>query len=102
IFEQPKVVQDSIDQYLDLKNNSIHLPNFPFDLKEIDKITIIACGTSYYAGMVGKYLIESLAEVNVEVHIASEFRYFPSPFNGKNPVIFISQSGETADSLAAL
>lgn len=102
IFEQPRVVQDSIDTYLDLENGNIHLPNFSFDLKEIEKITIVACGTSYYAGMVGKYLIESLAGVSVEVDIASEYRYRNVPFYGKNLAIFISQSGETADSLAAL
>ena len=102
IFEQPKVIQDSIDQYTNLKTNSINLPNFPFDLNKIDKIFIVACGTSYYAGMVGKYLIESLCNVNVEVNIASEFRYHNTPFHGKNLAIFISQSGETADSIAAL
>lgn len=103
IFEQPRVIQDSISAYLDVENGKVNLPNFPFDLKQIEKITIVACGTSYYAGMVGKYLIESLARVNVEVDIASEFRYRNPPFNdGKNLVIFISQSGETADSIAAL
>ena len=102
IFEQPKVVEDSINSYLDLESKTIHLPNFPFDLHDIDKITIVACGTSYYAGMIGKYLIESLANITVDVDIASEFRYRTPPLYGKNLVIFISQSGETADSIAAL
>ena len=102
IFEQPKVVQDIIDNYVDLKNNKIHFPNFPFNLQDIDKITIIACGTSYYAGCVGKYLIESLARINIEVEIASEFRYRNVAFYGNNLNIFISQSGETADTIAAL
>jgi glucosamine--fructose-6-phosphate aminotransferase (isomerizing) len=102
IFEQPKVVQDIIDNYISDKSGKISLPNFPFDLKSIDKITILACGTSFYSAMVGKYLIESLAKVNVEVDIASEFRYRNAPFNGNNLNIFISQSGETADTVAAL
>lgn len=102
IFEQPRVVQDIIDNYVDVQSSKIHLPNFPFDLKTIDKITIVACGTSYYAAFIGKYLIESLAKVNVEVDIASEFRYRGGAFYGNNLNIFISQSGETADTIAAL
>jgi glucosamine--fructose-6-phosphate aminotransferase (isomerizing) len=102
IFEQPRVVQDIIDNYVDIKGSKILLPNFPFDLKSIDKITIVACGTSYYASLVGKYLIESLAKINVEVDIASEFRYRSGAFYGNNLNIFISQSGETADTIAAL
>lgn len=100
IFEQPRVIKDILDNYVSGEN--IILPNFPFDLKEIDKITIVACGTSYYAGMVGKYLIESLARINVEVDIASEFRYRGAAFAQNNLNIFISQSGETADTIAAL
>ncbi len=102
IFEQPRVAQDIIDNYVSKENGKIVLPNFPFDLKAIDKITIIACGTSYYAACVGKYLIESLAKINVEVDIASEFRYRGAAFYGNNLNIFISQSGETADTIAAL
>ncbi len=102
IFEQPRVVQDIIDNYVTSENGRVALPNFPFDLKTIDKITIVACGTSYYAASVGKYLIESLAKVNVEVDIASEFRYRGGAFYGNNLNIFISQSGETADTIAAL
>ncbi len=102
IFEQPRVVQDILDNYVAAESGSIALPNFPFDLKTIDKITIIACGTSYYAALVGKYLIESIAKVNVEVDIASEFRYRGAAFYGNNLNIFISQSGETADTIAAL
>lgn len=100
IFEQPRVIKDILDNYVSGEN--IILPNFPFDLKTIDKITIVACGTSYYAGMVGKYLIESLARINVEVDIASEFRYRGAAFAKNNLNIFISQSGETADTIAAL
>ncbi|MFT7098484.1 MAG: glucosamine--fructose-6-phosphate aminotransferase (isomerizing) [Rickettsiales bacterium] len=102
IFEQPRVIRDIADNYISAKNGKISLPNFPFDLAAIDKITIVACGTSYYSALVGKYLIESLAKVNVEVDIASEFRYRNAAFYGNNLNIFISQSGETADTIAAL
>ncbi|MFT5703715.1 MAG: glucosamine--fructose-6-phosphate aminotransferase (isomerizing) [Rickettsiales bacterium] len=102
IFEQPRVVQDIVDNYVAEKSGKIALPNFPFDLKSIDKINIVACGTSYYSAMVGKYLIESLAKINVEVDISSEFRYRGAAFYGNSLNIFISQSGETADTIAAL
>ncbi len=102
IFEQPRVIEETVQTYINLSDNSIHLSNFPFDLKKIEKITIIACGTSYYAGMSAKYLIEELAQISVEVDIASEFRYRKNVFHDNNMMIFISQSGETADSLAAL
>jgi glutamine---fructose-6-phosphate transaminase (isomerizing) len=102
IYEQPQVLQDTIQSYVDLQNSQIHLPNFPFDLKAINKITAVACGTSYYAAMQAKYLFEEIAGIEVEVDIASEFRYRKSPFRGDNLMIFISQSGETADTIAAL
>jgi glutamine---fructose-6-phosphate transaminase (isomerizing) len=102
IYEQPRVLEETIQAYVDLGSSSIHLPNFAFDLKSINKITIIACGTSYYSGMCAKYLIEEIAGVEVEVDIASEFRYRSHPFRDDNLMIFVSQSGETADTLAAL
>jgi glucosamine--fructose-6-phosphate aminotransferase (isomerizing) len=102
IFEQPRVMEETIQTYVDLNNHSIHLPNFAFDLNGINKVTIIACGTSYYAGLTAKYLIEEIAKVEVEVDIASEFRYRSHPFRDDNLMIFVSQSGETADTLAAL
>lgn len=102
IHEQPLVLEETIQTYLDLANNKINLPNFNFDLSKIDKITIIACGTSYFAGMIAKYLIEQIASVEVEVDIASEFRYRQTPFRENNLMIFVSQSGETADTLASL
>jgi glucosamine--fructose-6-phosphate aminotransferase (isomerizing) len=102
IHEQPRVIEDIIQTYVDLNSSSIHLPNFPFDLKKINKITIIACGTSFYAGMFAKYLLEEIAQIEVEVDIASEFRYRKHPFHQRNLMIFISQSGETADTIAAL
>jgi glucosamine--fructose-6-phosphate aminotransferase (isomerizing) len=102
IYEQPRVIEETIQSYVDLSSNSIHLPNFAFDLKKINKITIVACGTSYYSGMIAKYLFEEIANIEVEVDIASEFRYRSHPFRDDNLMIFISQSGETADTLAAL
>jgi len=102
IFEQPKVVQNTIKQYLDVANQQINLPNFPFDLTKFNKITIVACGTSYYAAQAAQYLIESLARISVSVDIASEFRYRDAVFQKDNLMIFISQSGETADTIAAL
>lgn len=102
IYEQPRVLEETIQAYVDLSNNSIHLPNFAFDLKKINKITIVACGTSYYSGMAAKYLIEEIAGIEVEVDIASEFRYRAHPFREDNLMVFVSQSGETADTLAAL
>jgi glucosamine--fructose-6-phosphate aminotransferase (isomerizing) len=102
IHEQPRVIEDTIQTYVDLNSSEVHLPNFPFDLKKINKITIVACGTSFYAGMFAKYLLEEIAKIEVEVDIASEFRYRKHPFCEDNLMIFISQSGETADTIAAL
>lgn len=102
IYEQPRVLEETLQAYVDSSSNSIHLPNFTFDLKKINKITIVACGTSYYAGLCAKYLIEKISGVEVEVDIASEFRYRTHPFRDDNLMLFISQSGETADTLAAL
>jgi glucosamine--fructose-6-phosphate aminotransferase (isomerizing) len=102
IYEQPRVLEETIQAYVNLNSAQIHLPNFVFDLKTIKKITIIACGTSYYSGLCAKYLFEEISGVEVEVDIASEFRYRAHPFRDDNLMIFISQSGETADTLAAL
>ncbi len=102
IHEQPQVLDLTIQNYVDLENQKIHLPNFPFDLSRINKITAIACGTSFYAACAAKYLIEEIAQVEVEVDIASEFRYRKHPFREDNLMVFISQSGETADTIAAL
>ena len=102
IFEQPKVLQETIETYVNLVDSSINLANYPFDIAKINKITLIACGTSYYAALCAKYIIEEIAKTEVEVDIASEFRYRSHPFRKDNLMIFVSQSGETADTLAAL
>lgn len=102
IYEQPMVLENTLQNYVDLQNNKIHLPNFLFDLSKIKKITAIACGTSYYSAMIAKYIIEDIAQISVEVEIASEFRYRKAVFDDSNLMIFISQSGETADTIAAM
>jgi len=102
IHEQPAVIGDTLSIYVNPLKRRIELPDLPFDLARVPKVTIIACGTSYYAGMVARYWIEGLARVPVEVDIASEFRYRHAVMPEGGLAIFISQSGETADTLAAL
>lgn len=102
IYEQPQVIGDTLNTMINQDMDTITLPNVSFDLKDMTRLTIVACGTSYYAGLVGKYWIESIARVPVDIDVASEFRY-RSPVMEKGGVsLFISQSGETADTLAAL
>ncbi|NIJ39804.1 glucosamine--fructose-6-phosphate aminotransferase (isomerizing) [Parvibaculum indicum] len=102
IFEQPEVIGHTLSEYLDLVNEKLHLPDLPVDLATVPRITIIACGTAFYAGLVAKYWFEKLARISVEVDIASEFRYREAALPEGGLAIFISQSGETADTLAAL
>lgn len=102
IYEQPAVLGDTINNVVSPIDRSIHLPELGLDLAALRRITIIACGTSYYAGLVAKYWLERYARVNVEVDVASEYRYRESPVDADGLAIFISQSGETADTLAAL
>ncbi|HTH16048.1 MAG TPA: glutamine--fructose-6-phosphate transaminase (isomerizing) [Magnetospirillum sp.] len=102
IFEQPQVLGDTLNTMLNPATHTITLPAIPFDLGAVEKVTIVACGTSFYAGMVTRYWIEKLARVPVEVEIASEFRYREPVLQNGGLAIFISQSGETADTLAAL
>lgn len=103
MFEEPKVIRDTINPRI--KDGSISLDNISItskDLDNIEKIYIVACGTAYHAGVVGKYIIEKLARIPVEVDVASEFRYRDPLITDKNLVIIISQSGETLDTLFAL
>lgn len=102
IYEQPQVIGDTLNTMLNPASRTITLPDLPFDLATIRRVTIVACGTSYYAGSVAKYWIEKLARVPVEVEIASEFRYRQPVLTAGDMAVFISQSGETADTLAAL
>jgi glucosamine--fructose-6-phosphate aminotransferase (isomerizing) len=102
IHEQPEVVGHVLGHYVDPAKKLLKLPEMPFDLAVIPRITIVACGTAYYAGVVAKYWFEQVARVPVEVDVASEFRYRESAMTPGGLALFISQSGETADTLAAL
>ena len=102
IFEQPTVVAQTLGSYLRQSDRSVALPQFDFDLSSVNRITIVACGTSYYAAMVAKYWFEQFARVPVDLDVASEFRYREPVLEEGGLSLFISQSGETADTLAAL
>ena len=102
IFEQPTVVAQTLQSYLRPLERKVALPQFDFDISAVDRITIVACGTSYYAAMVAKYWFESFARVPVDIDFASEFRYREPILQKGGLALFISQSGETADTLAAL
>jgi len=102
IFEQPIVVAQTLQSYLRPLEQKVALPDLDWDFAAIPRITIVACGTSFYAGMVAKYWIEQFARVPVELDIASEFRYRQPVLERGGMALFISQSGETADTLAAL
>jgi len=103
IHEQPEVVGHTLAHYLDMVTERVALPmELPFDFRALKRISIAACGTAYYAGMVARYWFEQFAHLQVDVDIASEFRYREVPLDPGAPSIFISQSGETADTLASL
>src|ERR1700704_3828974 len=103
IHEQPEVVGHTLARYVDMATDRVMLPvKLPFDFRDIQRISITACGTASYAGYIGKYWLERLARVPVELHVGSEFRYREPPLHKNDLAIFISQSGETADTLAAL
>jgi len=103
IHEQPEVVGHTLAHYLDMSGERVRLPQaLPFDFRKIERIAISACGTAYYAGLVAKYWFERFARLPVEIDVASEFRYREAPFGQNGLSIFISQSGETADTLATL
>jgi glucosamine--fructose-6-phosphate aminotransferase (isomerizing) len=103
IHEQPEVVGHTLARYIDMATERVALPiKLPFDFREIQRISIVACGTASYAGYVAKYWFERLGRLPVELDVASEFRYREAPLRKGDLAIFISQSGETADTLAAL
>ncbi|TAN61128.1 glutamine--fructose-6-phosphate transaminase (isomerizing) [bacterium] len=102
IFEQPRVVADTFRGSVIEEKGDVFLNNFNMRAADIDKIVIVACGTSWHAGLVGKFLFEELAKIPVEVDLASEFRYRDPLVDKKTLVLAISQSGETADTLAAV
>ena len=102
IFEQPTVVAQTLRSYIRQVDQSVALPQFDFDLSSINRVSIVACGTSYYAGMVAKYWFEQFARLPADIDFASEFRYREPVMEPGGLALFISQSGETADTLAAL
>ena len=103
IFEQPEVVGHTLANYIDMAAERVALPMpLPFDFAKLNRISIAACGTAYYAGMVAKYWFERFAHLPVEVDIASEYRYRSAPLGQGGLAIVVSQSGETADTLASL
>lgn len=102
IYEQPAVIGDTLQTILNPWNEVITLPDMPFDLTIIPRITIVACGTSFHAGLVARYWFETVAGIPTDIDIASEFRYRTIEMQQGGLSLFISQSGETADTLAAL
>ena len=102
IHEQPEVIGKSLANYIDRDNGTLDIPNLPYDLASISNVTLVACGSSYYAGLISRDWFEKFTNVKVDVEIASEFRYREPPMDSNGLTIFISQSGETADTLAAL
>ena len=103
IHEQPEVVGHTLARYVNMSTEQVALPvRLPFDFRDIQRISIVACGTASYAGYVAKYWFERLSRLPVELDVASEFRYREAPLRKGDLAIFISQSGETADTLAAL
>ena len=102
IHEQPEVVSETLTHYLDLAAGSVQLPDLGVNLASVSRVTLSACGTAYYAGLVGKYWIERYAQIPVEIDVASEFRYREAPLPPGGLSVFVSQSGETADTLATV
>ena len=102
IHEQPDVIFDSINHYIDKDELTVNLPKLPFNISNLKNITLVACGSSYYSGLVAREWFERFTRIKVDVEIASEFRYREAPMDSSGLTIFISQSGETADTLAAL
>ena len=103
IYDQPEVIGHTLGHYVDLVTGKVRLPaDAGIDFSKLDRLEISACGTAFYAGTIAKYWFEKLARLPVDIDIASEFRYREPPLSGKGLSLFISQSGETADTLAAL
>ncbi len=102
IEEQPTTLKNCINEYVDKINNDINIYNFPWDIKEISSVTLIGCGTAYHSCLMAKYWFEENTSLDVTIDVASEFRYRKNRFKNDNLYIFVSQSGETADTYAAL
>ncbi len=102
IHEQPAVIGDTLGSFTNEATGNVELGPLPVDFATVPRITIVACGTAYYAGLVGKYWLEQIARMPVEIDVASEFRYRAAPMPAGGVALFVSQSGETADTLEAL
>ena len=102
IEEQPATLKTGIKEYVDNLNNDINIYNFPWKISEIKSITLIGCGTAYHSCLMAKYWFEELTSLDVNIDIASEFRYRKNRFKNDTLYVFVSQSGETADTYAAL
>jgi len=102
INEQPTIIRRIMKSYVSTSSDELKIPDLPFDFSELPRLSIVACGTSSYAGQVARYWFEHIARLPVDVDIASEFRYRNVPLTPGGAALFISQSGETADTLAAL
>jgi glucosamine--fructose-6-phosphate aminotransferase (isomerizing) len=103
IHEQPEVVGHTLAHYIDMAAERVRLPvDLPFDFATLERVSMSACGTAYYAGLVAKYWFEHFARLPVDIDVASEFRYREAPLTAGGLAIFVSQSGETADTLATL
>ena len=102
IEEQPQTLKTGIKEYVDNIKNDINIYNFPWKIDEIKSIMLIGCGTAYHSCLMAKYWFEELTTLDVNIDIASEFRYRKNRFKNDTLYIFVSQSGETADTYAAL
>ena len=102
IEEQPTTLKNGIKEYVDTSNNDINIFNFPWKINEISSISLIGCGTAFHSCLLAKYWFEELTSLDVNVDIASEFRYRKNRFKKDTLYVFVSQSGETADTYAAL
>ncbi len=102
IHEQPEVISHTLTNYIDMSDGRVNFPDIGIDLAKITRVTISACGTAYYAGLVAKYWLERYARIPVEIDVASEMRYREAPLPEGGLAVFVSQSGETADTLATL
>ncbi len=102
IEEQPNTIRNGINEYIDMSNKDINIYNFPWKSNEIKSITLIGCGTAYHSCLMAKYWFEEITSLDVNIDIASEFRYRKNRFKKDTLYVFVSQSGETADTYAAL
>ena len=102
IHEQPEVISHTLSNYMNMAAGEVRFPDLGIDLAKISRVTISACGTAYYAGLVAKYWLERYARIPVEIDVASELRYREAPLPENGLAVFVSQSGETADTLATL